>query len=76
MPPIAWTVLWILAMLSMIVATIIAGVREKKTRVKAASQSMQPMQMGQDTAAGPVDGGDGFGDSFGAADGFGDDPFK
>ena len=75
MPLIAWPVLWILAMLTMIVATIVAGSREKKTRVKAASQSMQPMQMGQEAVA-PVDGGDGFGDSFGATDGFGDDPFK
>ena len=62
-------------MLALIVATIVAGAREKKTRVKAASQSMQPMQMGQEVGA-PVDGGDGFGDSFGTTDGFGDDPFK
>ena len=72
---ILWPVLWILAMVALIVATAIAGAREKKTRVKAAAQSL-PMQMGQESAA-PLDGGDGFGDSFGATDaGFGDDPFK
>lgn len=75
MPLIVWPVLWILAMLTMIVATIIAGVREKKTRVKAAAQSMQPMQMGQEAAA-SMDGGDGFGDNFETTDNFGDDPFK
>jgi hypothetical protein len=71
MPIIIWPVLWILAMLTMILATIIAGAREKKTRVKPASQTMQPVQMGQDADA-PIDGGDGFG----AVEGFGDDPFK
>jgi hypothetical protein len=69
-------VLWILAMVTLIMATVIAGAKEKKARVKATPQSMQPMQMGQDPSM-PVAGGDGFGDSFGAADGgFGDDPFK
>ncbi len=75
MPPIIWPVLWILAMLTLILVTIIAGVREKKARVKTASQSMQPIQMGQESVA-PLSGDDGFGDSFGTADGFGDDPFK
>jgi hypothetical protein len=75
MPLIAWPVLWILAMLTMIVAVAVAGMREKKSRAKSVSQSMQPMQVGADATA-PVDGGDGFGDSFGATDGFGDDPFK
>lgn len=73
MPLIAWPVLWILAMLTMIVATVVVGLREKKSRAKAAAQSM-PMQMSQDAA--PVGAGDGFGDSFGAPDSFGDDPFK
>lgn len=74
---ILWPILWILAMIVLIVATIVAGVREKKTRVKAASQGMQPtLQMGQDGEA-LAAGGDGFGDDFGATDaGFGDDPFK
>jgi hypothetical protein len=75
MPIIVWPVLWILAMLTMILAVAIAGMREKKSRAKAASQSMQPMQMGQEAVA-PVDGNDGFGDSFGTTDNFGDDPFK
>lgn len=68
MPPIVWPVLWILAMLAMIVATVIVSAREKKSRVKSAPQ---PVPMGQDSVA-PVDGGEGFG----ATDGFGDDPFK
>jgi hypothetical protein len=71
MPIIIWPVLWILAMLALIIATIVASTREKKTRVKAAPQSMQPVQMGQEAVA-PLDGGD----SFGATDGFEDDPFK
>jgi hypothetical protein len=75
MPIILWPVLWILAMVALIAATTIAAAREKKTRVKAASQAI-PMQMAQESAT-PLDGGEGFGDSFGATDaGFGDDPFK
>ncbi len=74
--PIVWSSLWILAMLVLTIATIIAGVREKKARVKAAPQGMQPMPMAQDDVA-PLDGNaDGFGDSFGSNDNFGDDPFK
>ena len=75
MPIILWPVLWILAMVVLLLATVIAAVREKKTRVRAAPQAMQ-MQMSQESVA-PLDGGDGFGESVGATDGgFGDDPFK
>lgn len=75
MPIILWPVWWILTMVALLLATIIAAVREKNTRVKAAPQAM-PMPMGQESVA-PLDGGEGFGDGFGATDGgFGDDPFK
>jgi len=67
-----WPILWILAMIVLIMATVIAGMREKKARAKAAPQGMQPMQMGQDEAVSL----DGDVDSFGATDSFGDDPFK
>lgn len=73
---IVWPILWILAMIVLIMATVIAGVREKKARAKAAPQGMMPMQMAQDQAV-PLDGNvDSFDDGFGATDSFGDDPFK
>ncbi len=71
-----WPILWILAMVGLIMATIIAGVREKKARAKAAPQGMTPMQMNQDEAV-SLDGNvDSFDDGFGATDDLGDDPFK
>ncbi len=71
-----WPILWILAMVVLIMATIIAGMREKKVRAKTAPQGMQPMQMGQDDAV-SLDGNvDSFDDGFGNADSLGDDPFK
>ncbi len=72
---IMWPILWIVAMVVLTIATIIAGVREKKARAKAAPQGMQPMPVTQDEVT-PLDGGDGFGDSFGNDASFGDDPFK
>ena len=73
---IIWPSLWIFAMLVLIMATAVAGMREKKARAKAAPQGMQPIPM-SDEAIAPMDGNaDGFGDSFGNNDAFGEDPFK
>jgi hypothetical protein len=76
---IIWPILWILAMLSLIVATVVVAVREKKTRAKAAKQ-FAPTSI-------PMEPEPGVGDDMGqAVDGFGtseddafasfDDPFK
>jgi hypothetical protein len=76
MPHIVWPILWIIAMLSLVIVTLVAALREKKSRAQAASQYAAPaMPMDMQAAADdgqPVD-------LFGAPDNnqvaF-DDPFK
>ncbi len=76
---IIWPILWILAMLSLIVATVVAAMREKKTRAKTAQQFAAPVQsMDMQADMSAAEGGQPA-DMFGAAEGdfaaF-DDPFK
>ncbi len=76
---IIWPILWILAMLSLIVATVVAAMREKKARAKSANKygaASKPMQLQPD---GTDADGSQPADMFGAPEGdfaaF-DDPFK
>lgn len=65
-----WPILWAIFMLALIVATTVAGLREKKARDQA-RKAMQPQPMGDaELDPGLPPGEDGFG-----SDGFGDDGF-
>ncbi len=60
--------MWIAAMLGLVIATVVVGLREKKARKKAmAGMQPQPLDPDMDAGMDPM-GGDEFGDDLGSPD--------